>query len=127
MAKAEKKQTEIPGTERDTIPEVENAAIAYASRMYKRRDLQTEEKQAKLAVLSEMRERGINTYAYVDGAYEYEFHREEKQVETLSVKRKAVGGAETEAEDVPLTIVEDPHPDDEAHDADDWAGDIDDE
>lgn len=98
--KPRKRQTEIPGTERQSIPEIDDKAVDYVGDMYARRELQSTEKQKKQALISEMKARKVAAYKYVDGEFEYTISLKTEQVDKLSIKRSKVDDGEPEGGDV---------------------------
>jgi deoxycytidine triphosphate deaminase len=65
---ARPKQTEIPGTERQTNPRVEQAATSYRNIRDARMDLQRQEKPLKATLLATMRDEGLEECVLSDGA-----------------------------------------------------------
>ncbi|MBA2718913.1 MAG: hypothetical protein H0U52_06700 [Chloroflexi bacterium] len=63
-------QTQIPGTERVCIAEVERAAIDYRSIRDERMDLTKKETSLRDALLAVMGGHGLEIYKYVDGENE---------------------------------------------------------
>lgn len=86
---AKRRQAEIPGTERDTVPELDELASPYCETMYERLTLQSAEKDLRVQLLERMKALKHKTYTYVDGEYEYTFHV--KPSAKLETKRRKVG------------------------------------
>jgi len=91
-----KKQTELPGTERPSIPQIDDRAAAYRDMRDKRMILQTKESEAKELLLEAMREHeeeleenddGNPTYVYWDG--DTPFAVVHNQRESVSVRKIA--------------------------------------
>lgn len=61
-----KKQMQIPGTERQQVPEVEQAAEAYREVRDERCELSRREKQKKLELLAVMKAHKVKRYKYDD-------------------------------------------------------------
>ncbi len=61
-----KKQMQIPGTERKSVPEVEAAAEAYRDVRDERCELSKREKQKKLELLAVMKAHKVKKYKYDD-------------------------------------------------------------
>lgn len=59
---AAKKQTEIPGTERKSIPEVDTQAEVYRAAVLARVKKSKTEKQEKDKLIAVMRKHGLNVY-----------------------------------------------------------------
>jgi hypothetical protein len=57
-----KKQTEIPGTERQQIQEIDDAAEAYQDAKKKRMKLTEKESEAKIALISVLRKNKVDVY-----------------------------------------------------------------
>ncbi len=99
MARAKAKQTEIPGTERKGVPELEELAAPYAEALYDRMELQQQEKAMRSQLLARMVHMGHTDYVYTDGTYTYEFHV--KPSSKLETKRRRVGDGGDGEEVVP--------------------------
>ena len=98
MTAAARKQAEIPGTERDRIPDIEEAALALDDVRYRRMQLQIDEARLELQLRERMQahddelehdDKGRPTYVVLDGEYKKTF----KLKATLKVacKREKVG------------------------------------
>ena len=87
-----KKQLEIKGAERPSIPALDEAAEGYLLRLYRRMELQREEAEAKEVLEAAMRKHRKKTYAYADGELEYVITLADKS--KLTAKRKRIGGEE---------------------------------
>ena len=61
-----RKQMQIPGTERKSVPEVEEAAEAYREVRDERCELSRKEKQKKLELLAVMKAHKVKKYKYDD-------------------------------------------------------------
>jgi hypothetical protein len=61
-----RKQMQIPGTERKSVPEVEEAAQAYREVRDERCELSRKEKQKKLELLAVMKAHKVKKYKYDD-------------------------------------------------------------
>lgn len=92
-----KRQREIPGTERSTIPELEEIVEPYVVELYNALEAQQAAKALRSQLIERMRQLKVKTYTHVDGEYEYSFNVE--QIGKLKTKRKRVG-AEDEGEAV---------------------------
>jgi hypothetical protein len=60
------KQTQIPGTERTSIPEVEEAAVAYRTARDERMAMQENETALQAALVEAMTKHGCEVYKYTD-------------------------------------------------------------
>lgn len=67
MAKAKRKQLEIPGAERETIAEIDELAGPYIETQHKRQDLQDQENQLREQLSARMESLGVDKYTYDDG------------------------------------------------------------
>lgn len=94
-AAAAKKQTEIPGTERDTIPEIEEAALALDAVRYKRMELQVEEERLELQLRERMEaheedldrdDKDRPVYVVIDGEFKKTFRL--KETRKVTCKRE---------------------------------------
>ena len=73
MASKRKRQTEIPGTERQGADEeLDEVVQNLVNARYKRMELQKAEIQAELAVQETMRAKKKRTYVYFDGEFEFD-------------------------------------------------------
>lgn len=81
-----KKQSEIPGTERETDPEIDAAAQDVYELTQQRIELQKKEAAARDVLLDRMKSKGIEHYAYIDGDERYDVKRSER--ESVSVRLK---------------------------------------
>jgi hypothetical protein len=90
------KQTQIPGTERPTVPELDEIAGPYVERLYERMELQRDEKSLKLQLLERMKQLKRKVYTFHDGEDEYEFQVESSA--KLKTKRKKLGADEPSVE-----------------------------
>lgn len=98
-AAAKKKQTEIPGTERETIPELEEIAIQLAEARYRRMELQEEESDLHQQMLDRMEAvkdkitegpGKVPTYVCIDGENKYVFRL--KSLKKVSIERTKTEG-----------------------------------
>lgn len=64
MAKKKAQQLQVPGTERETIPEIDGAAKDYADLVSRRVGLQAKEKEAKDALLALMKGKNLTIYRF---------------------------------------------------------------
>jgi hypothetical protein len=91
------KQTQIPGTERPTVPELDEIAGPYVERLYERMEMQRDEKALKLQLLERMKQLKHKAYTFHDGEDEYEFSVESSS--KLKTKRKKLGEEQVEVPD----------------------------
>lgn len=91
-----KRQAEIPGTERPSIPELDELAAPYTEALYERMRLQGEEKALKAQLIQRMAEMKpkVKEYTYQDGEYAYTFGVD--QTAKLKCKRRRIGSDEDE-------------------------------
>jgi hypothetical protein len=66
-----KKQTEIPGTERAVIADLDVLAAKYVALRDKRAKMQADEKVMKAELTELLKKHELESYAYVDGGVEY--------------------------------------------------------
>jgi hypothetical protein len=64
MERSVTKQTEIPGTERQTIPEVEEKAAIVHAIVQRRLSIQAQEKEATASLLAEMKAHNLEVHIY---------------------------------------------------------------
>jgi hypothetical protein len=89
-----KKQLEVPGTERETIPEVEKVASKYVSTLYERMRLQIDEKVLRQQVLDAMKAHKVKLYIVTvetddeDVDYEIRLKPTGHKLQTKKVKPK---------------------------------------
>lgn len=95
-----KRQTELKGTERPVIKELDDICGAYAEALYNRMELQGNEKDYRAQVIERMKQLRQKAYTYVDGEFEFSFTLEQNA--KLKTKRKRVG------EDDDVAVEEDP-------------------
>lgn len=81
-----KKQTEIPGAEREVDEELDDAAAAVRDLTAERMSKHEEEKEARAALIALMRSKKKKAYLYVDGEERYLVTLEES--EKIKVKKK---------------------------------------
>lgn len=93
-----KTQTEIPGTEAPSDPHLEELCEGYATLLYRRIELQREEKAAKDTLIQAMTIKGVDTYRYYDGDFEFTFAIDTKR--NIACKRVMVAAS---------TASEEPH------------------
>lgn len=89
MAKRRPRQTQIPGTERETVPELEEIAEPYVQELYTALDAQAAAKDLRAQLLERMRQMKLKNYVHSDGEYDYEFEAE--STTKLKTKRRRVG------------------------------------
>ena len=89
-----KKQTEVPGTERETDPELDAASADVYELTAKRLAAHAEEKLARAKLADVMRKKERDAYTYVDGEETYNVKRTE--TEKVSVKKATSGGEDSE-------------------------------
>jgi len=87
-----KKQQEIPGTQRDTVAELDEIIAPYVEALYARQELQTQELELKAQLDERMVSMRKKSYVYFDGEFEFTVKLESKN--KVTVKRKKVGGEE---------------------------------
>jgi hypothetical protein len=90
MARAQKRQTEIPGVEREVIPDIEELAAPYTDALYRRQELQEEENQLREQLGARMDALGLERYVYHDGEASYVITRD--AVMKVKVKRVKAEG-----------------------------------
>jgi hypothetical protein len=97
------KQTEIPGTERPSNPEVEEAAEEYRALRDERMHLQEKEGQAKAALLDRLKAHNLTSYRYADsdGVERKIMIQEKENVKIAKIKASDSGGES--AEDVAVS------------------------
>lgn len=61
-----KRQLEVPGTERETVPEIEAIAQPYVTALYKRMSFQKKEIELKSQLLEVMTQLQVATYVVYD-------------------------------------------------------------
>lgn len=61
-----KRQTQIPGTERPTIPELDELCAPYAEALYQRMELQKGERDLKKQINERMKQLKVKTYVFYD-------------------------------------------------------------
>lgn len=102
MGAAAKRQAEIPGTERDTIEAIDEAAVKYRALRDERMSLQKDESAARAVLFEVVRQsveegfldennEGEVYYRFVDGELEYDVILRQKQ--TVKVKRAVADDA----------------------------------
>jgi hypothetical protein len=64
-----KRQPELPGTERESIPELDDATECYLAAREQTAGMREAERLALDALLARMAERELERYAYVDGDF----------------------------------------------------------
>lgn len=94
------KQTEIPGTERPSIPEVEEAAEDYRAIRDSRMQMAEKEAQAKATLIERMKAHSVKAYRYADSDG---VERKAVIAEKESVKVAKVKGSESGSEDVSVS------------------------
>jgi hypothetical protein len=82
---ARKKQTEVPGTERESDPEIDAAAADVYELTAERLDIQEREKGARAKLLDLMTKKNLEIYVYEDGEERYDVRR--KETIKVSVKK----------------------------------------
>lgn len=92
-----KRQREIPGIERETIPELEEIAEPYVQELYAALDAQKNAKDLRSQLIERMKQLKVKAYTHTDGEFEYQFQVEQNA--KLKTKRKKVGA---EDEGVPV-------------------------
>lgn len=80
-----KKQTEIPGAERECDPELDEAAGRVYELTRERLEKHEEEKEARGELIALMRSKDVTSYLYVDGEERYDVTLEES--EKVKVKK----------------------------------------
>ncbi len=88
-----RRQTQIPGTERKSVPDVEQAALLYIEVRDERMDLSKREKQKKLELLAVMRAHKVKRYKFDDAEGEELLVALEDREPDVSVRK--TGDAET--------------------------------
>lgn len=83
-----KRQTEIPGTERATIAEIDQLAATYVQKRDKRAAMQAEEKTLKAQLSTLLKKHDLTSYRYIDGGVEYEVELD--ITESLTVSKAEV-------------------------------------
>ena len=100
MEAAQKRQPEIPGTERETIPDIEQAALALDAVRYKRMELQVDEQRLHAQLLERMEahkdelekdDNGVPIYTVIDGEWKKNFRLKSKTKVTCE-RKKLDGG-----------------------------------
>lgn len=86
------KQTEIPGTERPKIDEIDDKAEEYRVVRDERMRLSTKESEAKKAMITAMQNHGQTTYKYVDSDGNERTVKLETKVNAKVAKVKNQGG-----------------------------------
>lgn len=86
MAKAAKRQIEIPGAERQGIPDIDEVAGPYTEKLYAWQELQKEVDALREQLITRMEELNVEKYEYVDGEATYKLRRTLKS--RLSCKRE---------------------------------------
>lgn len=91
-----KTQTEIPGTERPSNPEVEEAAEEYRLLRDQRMQLSEKEGQAKAALLEKLKAHNLTSYRYADqdGVERKIMIQEKENVKIAKVKTSDDSGGE---------------------------------
>lgn len=82
---AQKRQMEIPGAEREVVPDLEELAAPYTDALYRRQELQEEENQLREQLGARMEALGIERYVYHDGEAKFVITRD--AVMKVRVKR----------------------------------------
>ena len=77
MARA-KRQLEIAGAERASIPELDDAVAAYVEVLYQRQALQQKEIELKAGLQEQLLDVSPGGYTYEDGEFRYEVKVESK-------------------------------------------------
>jgi translation elongation factor P/translation initiation factor 5A len=90
---AKKRQKEIPGTERQSIPEIDEAALAYVEARDERMALTDREVEQRELLLRRMTEHKQETYKFVDGETEFRVDLAQPAVKP-KVSKKSVAPAE---------------------------------
>lgn len=85
---AKKKQTEIPGAERKSIPELDEVVSGHAENVYEHKRYTEQLADSKAAVLAALKSHKLDTYTYYDGEYSFTVRREEQ--EKLRTERRAL-------------------------------------
>ena len=83
-----KKQQEIPGAERPTNDDIDEAIAPYVEALYARMELQVQEPALKAQVAERMKEHKLTSYSYEDGEARYVFTRSSS--EQLKCKRASI-------------------------------------
>lgn len=90
-----KRQTQIPGTERPAVPELDSLCEPYAAALYERMELQRSEKDLKKQILERMKQLKRSSYTFFDDEdNEYEFEIESTKKLKVRRKRPDSGGGE---------------------------------
>ena len=74
-----KKQTEIPGAEREVDEELDDAAGRVRDLTRERLDKHAEEKEARVELIALMRAKKLTSYIYVDGEDRFKVTLEESE------------------------------------------------
>ena len=93
------KQTEIPGTERPKIDEIDDKAEEYRVVRDERMRLSTKESEAKKAMITAMQNHGQTTYKYVDGDGNERTVKLETKVNAKVAKVKGQGSSDDDNTD----------------------------
>lgn len=76
---SKKRQTEIPGTERPSHPEIEEAFEAYQEGIAAKAAAAAVVKEGRDKVIRLMKEQGLESYAFIDGEKERTIHLDRKE------------------------------------------------
>lgn len=82
---AERRQTQIPGTEAPCDPELDKLAIQYIKAREKRAELQTKEKELKVKMSDKLKALGVPKYKFIDGELERWISRDVKETIRVSL------------------------------------------
>lgn len=99
MARRKKQtQTQIPGTERKGVPELDEIAAPYVEELYQALESHKAAGELRAQLIARMVHLERAKYVFSDGEYDYEFEAESKT--KLKTKRRRVG-SEDEGEAAP--------------------------
>jgi hypothetical protein len=99
MAQPKKKQTEIPGTQPDKIPEIETAAAAYVEARDERMSLTEREVARREELEAAMTKHGLTEYAYEDGEERYRVELTATEVKARVRRLRSIGTEESDDDD----------------------------
>jgi hypothetical protein len=89
---AKKKQQEIPGTERQTVDELDEIIGPYVQALYERQRLQQKELELKAQLDERMVQCRKKQYVYFDGEFKFTVKLEAKN--KVTVRRQKIAGDE---------------------------------
>lgn len=93
-----RKQQEIPGTERPSVPEVDDKAEEYRLVRDERMKLSTKEGEAKKAMITAMQNNGLQVYQYIDSDGNERTVKLENKINAKVAKVKSTGGGDVDAD-----------------------------